>query len=109
MTRTTAVLRRSVAWALVSASLCLSTGCATLAHRSSVSGERVRTTSDCSGSGDTCPWLIGDALLLLPGIVPGVIAFVVDFGTGAWRHDSYAETARPGGDVAVASAQEHNH
>ena len=30
-------------------------------------------------------WLIGDAVLLLFGILPGLIAFGVDFGTGAWR------------------------
>jgi hypothetical protein len=34
-------------------------------------------------------WLIGDGLLLFVFIIPGVVAFAVDFGTGAWRrlHD----------------------
>lgn len=34
-------------------------------------------------------WLIGDAGLLFLGVVPGVIALGVDFGSGAWRkfHD----------------------
>ena len=31
------------------------------------------------------PWLIGDAALLIPFIIPGVIAFGIDVGTGAWR------------------------
>jgi hypothetical protein len=56
-------------------------GCCTIAH----SGE-IETWDDNTGGGEACPWLIGDALLLIPGIVPGVIAFVVDFATGEWRH-----------------------
>ena len=31
-------------------------------------------------------WLIGDAALLLLGIIPGLIAGGIDFGTGAWRN-----------------------
>lgn len=31
------------------------------------------------------PWLIGDGLLIIVGVIPGLIAFGVDFGTGAWR------------------------
>ncbi len=100
-------LRLWFAALLVASNLGLSSGCATLAHRSSVSGERVRSSSHCAGAGDTCPWLLGDALLLIPGIVPGVIAFAVDFGTGAWRHDAYSdypETAsRPDNDVILAN------
>ncbi len=34
---------------------------------------------------DPDPWLLGDAALLIPFVVPGVIAFGVDFATGAWR------------------------
>ncbi len=30
-------------------------------------------------------WLIGDAVLCIPFFFPGLIAFAVDFGTGAWR------------------------
>lgn len=93
--------RLSVAAMMAASSLGLSSGCATLAHRSSVSGKHVAHTSSCSGAGDVCGWLVGDALLLIPGIVPGVIAFVVDFGTGAWRHDSYPETAGQSDDELV--------
>ena len=96
-------LRRWIGSVLVVATVCWTSGCATLAHRSSVSGQGVRTTSNCGGQGGACPWLIGDALLLLPGIVPGVIAFAVDFGTGAWRHDAYADAASPSDDATVTS------
>ncbi len=82
----TSGLRRAVASLLIVSHLCLSSGCATLAHRSSASGQRERSTASCDGSTDVCPWVAGDAGLLLLGIVPGVIAFIVDFGTGAWRH-----------------------
>ena len=98
--------RLSVAAMMAASSLGLSSGCATLAHRSSVSGERVASTSSCGSEGDVCRWLVGDALLLIPGIVPGVIAFVVDFGTGAWRHDSYPETADRSDDEEVALAND---
>ena len=30
-------------------------------------------------------WLIGDCGLLLLGLIPGLIGFGIDFGTGAWR------------------------
>ena len=82
-------LRRCVASVLVAVTVALTSGCATMAHRSSISGRNMRTTSNCDGQGDSCPWLGGDALLLLAGIVPGVVAFAVDFSTGAWRHDRY--------------------
>ena len=32
------------------------------------------------------PWLVADGVLLFFFIVPGVVAFGVDFGTGAWRN-----------------------
>ena len=51
-----------------------------------VSGQNVPATEYCTGSGDTCPWLWADASLLLLGVVPGVIALIVDFGSGAWQH-----------------------
>lgn len=35
---------------------------------------------------DPDPWLIGDAALFLLGILPGVVALGVDFGTGSWRN-----------------------
>ncbi len=98
--------RLSVAAIMAASSLWLSSGCATLAHRSSVTGERVLSTSSCTGEGDVCGWLAGDALLLIPGIVPGVIAFAVDFGTGAWRHDSDPETAGQSDAEEVALAIE---
>lgn len=91
----TGALRRWVASALVAGHLCLSGGCATLAHRNSYSYQAKQSVTACEGNGTVCPWLVGDALLLLPGVVPGVIAFIVDFGTGAWRHDGYATTATP--------------
>ncbi len=65
-------------------------GCCTIAH----SGE-IETWDDNTGGGEACPWLIGDALLLIPGIVPGVIAFVVDFATGEWRHAGAYRAGEP--------------
>jgi len=44
---------------------------------------RSRGTLDMSYNAS--PWLLGDAELLLPGLVPGLIAFGIDFYTGAWR------------------------
>ncbi len=35
---------------------------------------------------DPNPWLIGDGVLLLFLIIPGLIGLGVDFGTGAWRN-----------------------
>ena len=92
--------RRTVAALLIASHLVLSSGCATLAHRSSVSGERVRHTSNCAGGGEVCPWLLGDAALLLLGIVPGVIAFIVDFGTGAWQHQGETQVRTASDEVA---------
>ena len=103
MTLNTKALCPWAACLLVAATPCLFSGCATLAHRSSASGQRVQTTSNCDGQGDVCPWLAGDALLLLPGIVPGVVAFIVDFGTGAWQHDGHGDTASPADELAVGS------
>ncbi len=92
----TSGLRRVAASLLIVSHLCLSSGCATLAHHSLESGQRVRSTERCDGSTDVCRWLAGDAGLLLLGIVPGVIAFIVDFGTGAWRHtDTEQVTTTP--------------
>ena len=99
-------LRRWIGSVLVAATVCWTSGCATLAHRSSGTGQGRQSTLHCAGRGDTCPWLIGDALLLLPGIVPGVIAFAVDFGTGAWRHGAYADAVGPSDHVAVANKRE---
>jgi rare lipoprotein A len=31
------------------------------------------------------PWIIGDALLLFPFIIPGIVAGALDISTGAWR------------------------
>lgn len=95
------MFRRTLSTMLILGHLCLASGCATLAHRSSVSGNRVRSTSNCSGAGSVCPWLWADAGLLLLGIVPGVVAFIVDFGTGAWQHD-YPVDARDTEEVASA-------
>lgn len=96
------LLRRLVSFLLVVVYLPIATGCATLAHRSSVSGERVRSTSNCAGAGEVCPWLLGDAGLLLLGIVPGVIAFIVDFGTGSWQHPAASEIRTASDETASA-------
>lgn len=98
----TSGLRRVVASLLIVSHLCLYSGCATLAHRASASGQRDRSTASCDGNGDVCPWLAGDAGLLLLGIVPGVIAFIVDFGTGAWKHADAGEVTRATDEVASA-------
>lgn len=98
----TSGLRRVVASLLIVSHLCLSSGCATLAHRSSASGQREQSTANCDGSGRVCPWLLGDASLLLPGIVPGVIAFIVDYRTGAWRHTDAGHVTTATDDVASA-------
>ena len=88
-----AILRYGAVGLLLAGNLSTTTGCATLAHRSSYSYQGKQSATACEGRGTVCPWLIGDALLLVVGIVPGVIAFAVDFGTGAWRHDDFAATA----------------
>ena len=108
MTLNTKALCRWTAGLLVAATTCLSSGCATLAHRSSVSGQHAQTTSNCDGHGDVCPWLGGDALLLIPGVVPGVVAFAVDFGTGAWQHDGHGETGRQDDALAAAKTEKQN-
>ncbi|MFO0981039.1 MAG: hypothetical protein U1E76_04690 [Planctomycetota bacterium] len=35
---------------------------------------------------DPDPWLIGDAALCLLFVIPGLVAFGVDFATGSWRN-----------------------
>ena len=91
--------RRLIVAVLLVGNLALSQGCATLAHRSSYSYAGKESITSCEEHGNVCPWLIGDALLLLPGVVPGVIAFAVDFGTGAWRHDEFPATTTPPDEV----------
>ena len=95
--------RRAVALLVIVSHLFLFSGCATLAHRSSVSGQYARSTANCSGTGEVCPWLLGDAGLLLLGIVPGVIAFIVDFGTGAWRHADHTRVMTTSDEIASAN------
>jgi hypothetical protein len=76
------------------------TGCATLAHRSTVKNDgQVKQSCDGSGGG-ACPWLLGDAGLLLLGIIPGVIAFAVDFANGEWQHGSGPTTVMVNDDPA---------
>jgi hypothetical protein len=87
--------------AVLAGGLSIFGGCATLAHRSSHDYEGKKNVTSCDREGSVCPWLIGDALLLLPFLIPGVIAFCVDFGTGAWKHDAYAPE-----EVHTASAEE---
>ncbi len=55
-------------------SLVMLTSCARILHPERVGNK--------SGSLDTIP-LVVDILLFLPGIIPGVIALVIDFTTGA--------------------------
>ena len=81
------LIRGSVAALLLAGQLAWTGGCATLAHRHCRSHDGQRAASSCGRPGEVCPWLVGDALLLIPGLVPGVIAFIVDFSTGEWRHD----------------------
>ena len=97
------LFRRSVALMLVVSMVALTSGCATLAHRSSAGGQRERSTVDCNGEGDVCPWLLGDAGLLLLGVVPGVIAFIVDFSTGAYQHSNLAQALPRPDKVATTS------
>ena len=79
-------IRKAAVVASLVGLLPVSNGCATLAHRSSYDYEGKQTVTACASKNEVCPWLIGDALLLIPGVIPGVIAFCVDFGTGAWHH-----------------------
>ena len=74
-------------------------GCATLAHRNAQSHSGNANARTCASDGAVCPWIVGDALLLIPGIVPGVIAFIVDFSTGEWQHGGSARTADTSGDA----------
>ena len=86
---------RTLVAALATTQLTITSGCATLAHRSSLSGGLVRTTAQCDGTDSTCPWLWGDAAWLLAGVVPGLVGFAVDFGSGACKHDNLGDkTAR---------------
>ncbi len=39
-------------------------------------------------------WLIGDCVLLLVFVIPGLIALGVDFGTGAWRNYDQTQFVR---------------
>lgn len=61
------------------------TGCATLAHQTRP-GQRFNPVAACDGESGPCPYMAGDAALLMMGVVPGAIALVVDFSTGAWMH-----------------------
>ncbi len=98
--------RLSAAVLLIASGLCLSSGCATLAHRNSYSYHHKEAVVSCEDKSEVCPWLVGDALLLIPGVVPGVVAFAVDFGTGAWQHDTHLGTADESGEAALASVSE---
>ena len=104
--RTNATFRQVVTTLMIAGTLCSSTGCATIAHRSSYSYPGKESATSCEKSSGVCPWLIGDALLLLPGVVPGVIAFIVDFSTGAWHHDNLAAGPRSTDRHASNSAWE---
>ena len=105
------LVRLTVSALLVASNIWLVPGCATLAHRNSHSKPGKTSATACAADGAVCPWLVGDALLLIPGVVPGVIAFIVDFGTGAWRHEGLELTAdstvnAPTGATASATAQQ---
>ena len=86
----TSVFCRSLSAGMIAIALCCSSGCATMAHRGP-SGDSVRVSSACKGKGHVCPWVAGDAAWLLAGVVPGVVAFIVDFSTGAWNHGPYGD------------------
>ncbi len=70
-------------------------GCATMAHKVKPSGLHMRKTEKCEGLNKVCPWVVADIALLFAGVVPGVIALVVDFGTGAWDHECLPESVPP--------------
>ena len=82
---------RTLVAAVATAQLTITSGCATMAHRSSQSGGLVRTTAQCDGTDSTCPWLWGDAAWLVAGVVPGLVGFAVDFGSGACKHDNLGD------------------
>ncbi len=70
--------------------------------RVSFAGEKQSVQQDLQFSAD--PWLIADTALLLLGIIPGLIALGVDFGTGTWRklddpQRIYEPAARPAASV----------
>ena len=67
-------MKRIARWIAMVLLLTLSTSCATLLHPERKGNNR--------GPLDTVP-LVCDILLFIPGIIPGVVALVVDFGTGA--------------------------
>lgn len=80
--------QRCVATLLITGIGCASTGCATLAHRTRP-GQRLNPVAACDGESGPCPLMAGDAALLMLGVVPGAIALVIDFSTGAWMHPDH--------------------
>jgi len=83
------IIRRTVSTTLIAGVLAVSTGCATMAHRT----EPGQSANACDRRGEVCPWLVGDAALLLLGVIPGVIAFAIDFANGEWKHEPPARQA----------------
>lgn len=91
-------MRSGALWSKGIAVLCaagsgVSGGCATMAHTVDPSGMHVRKTEKCDGIEAVCPWFAADFAWLLAGIIPGVVALAVDFGTGAWKHENLSDTA----------------
>ena len=93
MRRTDNRSTRLVVTALLVSGILLAPGCATLAHRNARTYSAETNTKTCATDGAVCPWLVGDALLLIPGVIPGVVAFIVDFSTGEWQHGGRTRTA----------------
>jgi len=87
------IVRRSIAAAL---SLCLVSSCATLLHP--------EQKGNSGGGLDTVP-LVLDILWFIPGVIPGVIALVVDFSTGAIYVGGGKRSGRldvgPEGEIAI--------
>lgn len=50
------------------------------------------------------PFLLGDAALLLVGVVPGVVALGVDFATGSWRYLEDVQTVEVSGPTITPAA-----
>ena len=50
------------------------------------------------------PFLLGDAALLLVGVVPGVVALTVDFATGSWRYLEEEQTVEVSGPTITPAA-----
>ena len=50
------------------------------------------------------PLLLGDAALLLVGVVPGVVALGVDFATGSWRYLEEVQTVEVSGPTITPAA-----